>query len=76
MKNKYTLLLFFAAFCCMGVQCKEKEEEKGPVLAEELAKGPKETTGGYKTFRLPFEWVGMANRCKEYDRDCNKILHL
>ncbi len=34
----------------MGVQCKEKEEEKGPVLAEELAKLPKETTGGYNTF--------------------------
>lgn len=50
MKNKYTLLLLFAVFCCMGVQCKEKEEEKGPVLAEELAKLPKVTTGGYGTF--------------------------
>jgi hypothetical protein len=51
MKNKYTLLLFFAAFCCMGVQCKDEDDSKPePVLAEELAKLPKVTTGGYDTF--------------------------
>jgi|JI7StandDraft_1071085.scaffolds.fasta_scaffold210656_2 hypothetical protein len=51
MKNKYTLLLFFAAFCCMGVQCKDEDDSKPePVLAEELAKLPKATTGGFGTF--------------------------
>ncbi|MBP6303478.1 MAG: hypothetical protein KBB37_08935 [Bacteroidia bacterium] len=51
MKNKYILLLFFAAFCCMGVQCKDEDDSKPePVLAEELAKLPKATTGGYGTF--------------------------
>jgi hypothetical protein len=49
MKNKYTLLLFFAAFCCIGVQCKD-DDDNGPVLAEELAKLPKATTEGYETF--------------------------
>ena len=51
MKNKYTLLLFFATFCCMGVQCKDEDDSKPePVLAEELAKLPKVTTGGYDSF--------------------------
>ena len=45
MKNKYFLLLFFAAFCCMGVQCKEEEPDK----IEELAKLPPATTKGRNT---------------------------
>lgn len=51
MKNNLYLLLLFTAFCCLGVQCKEEDDAKPePVLAEELAKLPKETTGGYNTF--------------------------
>ena len=46
MKNKYTLLLLFAAFCCMGVQCKEEEPDK----IDELAKLPPATTKGRNTF--------------------------
>jgi hypothetical protein len=46
MKNKYTLLLFFAAFCCMGVQCKEDDDS----YAKELAKLPPYTKKGYNTF--------------------------
>jgi hypothetical protein len=46
MKNKYTLLLFFAAFCCMGVQCKEDEK----VLPQPQATLPAITSDGYNTF--------------------------
>ena len=46
MKNEYTLLLLFAAFCCMGVQCKEEEPDK----IDELAKLPPATTKGRNTF--------------------------
>lgn len=46
MKNKYTLLLLFAAFCCMNVQCKEEEPDK----IEELAKLPPATAKGRNTF--------------------------
>ncbi|MFA7380193.1 MAG: hypothetical protein WC150_07020 [Bacteroidia bacterium] len=46
MKNNYYLLLLFAAFCCMGVQCKEEEPDK----TEELAKLPPATTKGRNTF--------------------------
>ncbi|MFA7378910.1 MAG: hypothetical protein WC150_00495 [Bacteroidia bacterium] len=46
MKNKYSLLLLFAAFCCMGVQCKEEEPDK----IDELAKLPPATSKGRNTF--------------------------
>ncbi|MBP6302035.1 MAG: hypothetical protein KBB37_03765 [Bacteroidia bacterium] len=46
MKNKYSLVLLLAAFCCMGVQCKEDEPDK----TEELAKLPPATTKGRNTF--------------------------
>ena len=42
MKNKYTLLLLFAAFCCMGLQCKEEKTE--------LEKLPPITAYGANTF--------------------------
>lgn len=42
MKNKYTLLFLFAAFCCMGVQCKEEKTE--------LEKLPPISTYGANTF--------------------------
>lgn len=46
MKNNYYLLLLFAAFCCMGVQCKKEEPDK----VEELTKLPPATTKGRNTF--------------------------
>ena len=46
MKNKYTLLLFFAAFCCLGVQCKKDDDS----YAKELAKLPPYTKKGNNTF--------------------------
>lgn len=42
MKNKYTLLLLFTAFCCLGVQCKKDEKT-------ELEKLPPLTTYGANT---------------------------
>lgn len=46
MKNKYSLVLLLATFCCLGVQCKEDEPDK----IEELAKLPPATTKGHNTF--------------------------
>ncbi|MBP9179371.1 MAG: hypothetical protein KBG24_02660 [Bacteroidia bacterium] len=48
LKTNYFILLLFVAFSSLNIQC--KEDEKGPVLAEELAKLPKATTEGYETF--------------------------
>lgn len=42
MKNKYTLLFLFAAFCCLGVQCKEEKTE--------IEKLPPVSTYGANTF--------------------------
>ncbi|MFA7379891.1 MAG: hypothetical protein WC150_05480 [Bacteroidia bacterium] len=46
MKNNYTLLLFFAAFCLISVQCKKDDDS----YAKELAKLPPATTKGHNTF--------------------------
>lgn len=46
MKTNYLVLFLFAAFCCLGVQCKEDEPDK----IEELAKLPPATTKGLNTF--------------------------
>lgn len=43
MKNKYSLLLLFASFCCLGVQCKKDEKT-------ELEKLPPITAVGAQTF--------------------------
>ncbi len=70
MKNNYYLLLFFAAFCYMGVQCKEEEPDK----VEELAKLPPATTKGRNTFgclingkAFPYGALGEHIKLAYYD---------
>lgn len=66
MKNRYTLVLLFAAFSTLYMQCKE-DDDNGPVLAQELAKLPKATTGGYETFGCLLNgWAWPGGR-KIYD---------
>ncbi|MBP6302945.1 MAG: hypothetical protein KBB37_00135 [Bacteroidia bacterium] len=65
MKNRFALVLIMAAFSSLSIQC--KEDEKGPVLAEELAKLPKATTEGYETFGCLLNgWAWPGGR-KIYD---------
>ena len=61
MKNKYTLLLLFASFCCMAVRCKEDEKT-------ELQKLPPITAVGAQTF-------GCLINGEVFVREDGDILH-
>ncbi|MBP7259669.1 MAG: hypothetical protein KBB37_00150 [Bacteroidia bacterium] len=65
MKTNYLILLLFVAFSSLNIQC--KEDEKGPVLAEELAKLPKATSNGNETFGCLLNGYAWPGGRKIYD---------
>lgn len=64
MKNKYSFLLLFAAFCCLGVQCKEDDDS----YAKELAKLPPYTKKGYNTFGCLINGKAFPQSSEGYHR--------